>query len=105
MSSTSAALAAAQETRPAGGAAFGEVLLASALGLGLTVVLLGAVFLHRTGRTTALNRLGEKIGRPTGMPPWVAVPLVLATSSLLTALLGMLWDIALHIGVGRDEGP
>jgi hypothetical protein len=25
--------------------------------------------------------------------------------SLLTALLGMLWDISLHIGIGRDEGP
>ena len=98
-------VAAAQETRPAGGAALGEVVLASFLGLGLTVVLLGAVFLHRTGRTAALTRIGATIGRPTGMPPWVAVPVVLATSSLLTALLGMLWDISLHIGVGRDEGP
>lgn len=103
--STYAVLAADQETRPAGGAALGEVVLASALGLGLTAVLLGAVLLHRTGRTTVLTRLGERIGRVTGMPPWVAVPVVLATSSLLTALLGMLWDISLHIGVGRDEGP
>jgi hypothetical protein len=105
LSSTYAVLAADQETRPAGGAALGEVVLASALGLGLTAVLLGAVFLHRTGRTTALTSIGETIGRPTGMPPWVAAPVALATSSLLTALLGMLWDISLHIGVGRDEGP
>ena len=98
-------LAAAQETRPAGGAALGEVVLASALGLALTVVLLGVVFLHRTGRSAILTRIGDTIGRPTGMPAWVAVPVVLATSSLLTALLGMLWDISLHIGVGRDEGP
>ncbi|TAL13870.1 MAG: hypothetical protein EPN99_14725, partial [Frankiales bacterium] len=103
--STYAVLAADQETRPAGGAALGEVVLASALGLGLTAVLLGAVLLHRTGRTTVLTSIGEKIGRATGMPPWVAVPVALATSSLLTALLGMLWDISLHIGVGRDEGP
>ena len=98
-------LAAAQETRPAGGAALGEVVLASALGLVLVVVLLGTVYLHRSGRTTVLTTVGEAIGRPTGMPPWVAAPVVLATSSLLTALLGMLWDISLHIGVGRDEGP
>jgi hypothetical protein len=39
------------------------------------------------------------------VPPWVALPTVLATLSLLVALLGMLWDISLHIGVGRDEGP
>ena len=103
--STSTVVAAAQETRPAGGAAVGEVILASALGLALTVVLLGVVYLHRTGRTTALTRIAETIGRHTGMPAWVAVPVVLATSSLLTALLGMLWDISLHIGVGRDEGP
>ena len=25
--------------------------------------------------------------------------------SLITAVIGMYWDIALHIGVGRDEGP
>ena len=25
--------------------------------------------------------------------------------SLITALFGMYWDISLHIGVGRDEGP
>ncbi|HYI35091.1 MAG TPA: hypothetical protein VEX39_00675, partial [Thermoleophilaceae bacterium] len=29
----------------------------------------------------------------------------LATVSLITAVIGMYWDIALHIGVGRDEGP
>src|ERR687897_922426 len=72
----------AVEDRPAGGAALGEVVLASALGLALTAVLLGPVWAHRTRRTT-----------------------VLTTVSLLVALLGMLWDISLHIGVGRDEGP
>jgi hypothetical protein len=39
------------------------------------------------------------------VPAWVALPTVLTTLSLLVALLGMLWDISLHIGVGRDEGP
>ncbi len=95
----------AAETRPAGGAALDEVLLATALGMGLTVLLLGLVFLHRTRRTTALTRLGDTLGAATGVPAWVAVPTVLTAGSLLVALLGMLWDIALHIGVGRDEGP
>ncbi|WP_100498561.1 hypothetical protein [Geodermatophilus chilensis] len=98
-------LLAAAETRPAGGAAVAEVLLASALGLGLTVGLLGLVWLHRTRRTAVLTLVGTRLGSPTGAPPWVALPTVLTTVSLLTALLGMLWDIALHIGVGRDEGP
>ncbi|HEX2074353.1 MAG TPA: hypothetical protein VHF92_11245 [Geodermatophilus sp.] len=95
----------AADDRPAGGAALGEVLLASALGLGLTVVLLGAVWLHRTRRTTLLTRTGTRLGKATGVPAWVALPTVLTTASLLLALLGMLWDISLHIGVGRDEGP
>ena len=95
----------AAETRPAGGAAIGEVILATGIGLGLTALLLGLVFLHRTRRTTALTRIGDAIGSRTGVKAWVALPTVLTTLSLLTALLGMLWDISLHIGVGRDEGP
>lgn len=95
----------AADTRPAGGAAIGEVILATGIGLGLTAALLGLVFLHRTRRTTVLTTVGTKLGSATGVPPWVALPTVLTTVSLLVALLGMLWDIALHIGVGRDEGP
>jgi hypothetical protein len=95
----------AAETRPAGGAALGEVFLATGIGLGLTVALLALVFLHRTRRSTVLTRIGDRLGAATGVPAWVALPTILTTLSLLTALLGMLWDIALHIGVGRDEGP
>jgi hypothetical protein len=95
----------AADTRPAGGAAIGEVILATGIGLGLTVVLLGLVFLHRTRRSAVLTRIGNGLGKATGVPPWVALPTVLTTISLLVALLGMLWDISLHIGVGRDEGP
>jgi hypothetical protein len=95
----------AADTRPAGGAAIGEVVLASAIGLGLTAVLLGLVWLHRTRRSQILTRAGTRLGKATGVPPWVALPTVLTTLSLLVALLGMLWDISLHIGVGRDEGP
>ena len=95
----------AAETRPAGGAAIGEVILATGIGLGLTALLLGLVFRHRTRRTTVLTRMGDAIGSRTGVPAWVALPTILTTLSLLTALLGMLWDISLHIGVGRDEGP
>ncbi|MCF6746296.1 hypothetical protein E9529_18870 [Blastococcus sp. KM273128] len=95
----------AAETRPAGGAALGEVVLATGLGALLTAVLLALVLAHRTRRSTLLVRVGDRLGRTTGAPGWVALPTVLTTVSLLTALLGMLWDIALHIGVGRDEGP
>ena len=95
----------AADSRPAGGAALGEVIVASAIGLGLTAVLLGLVWLHRTRRSQVLTRIGNRLGKATGVPAWVALPTVLTTLSLLVALLGMLWDISLHIGVGRDEGP
>jgi hypothetical protein len=98
-------LLAAADTRPAGGAAIGEVILATAIGLGLTAVLLGIVWLHRTRRSQVLTRVGNRLGKATGVPAWVALPTVLTTLSLLVALHGMLWDISLHIGVGRDEGP
>jgi len=95
----------AGEDRPAGGAALGEVVLASAIGFALTAALLGLVWAHRTRRTRVLARAGDALGRATHVPGWVALPTVLTTASLLVALLGMLWDISLHIGVGRDEGP
>ncbi|HEV7187148.1 MAG TPA: hypothetical protein VGN28_04580 [Blastococcus sp.] len=92
-------------SKPAGGAAFGEVIIASIIGLGLTVLVLGLVWLHRSGRSQILTRAGTRLGKATGVPPWVALPTVLTTASLLCALFGMLWDISLHIDVGRDPGP
>ena len=90
---------------PAGGAALGEVVAATALGGGMTAALLVAGWAHRTRRTTLLARVADRCGRTAGLPGWVALPTLLAVSSLLTALLGMYWDISLHIGQGRDEGP
>ncbi len=49
-------LLAAADTRPAGGAAIGEVIIASIIGLGLTVLVLGLVWLHRSGRSQILTR-------------------------------------------------
>ena len=90
---------------PAGGAALGEVFGATA-GVGLvTALLLGVAVAHRTRRTTVLARVADGAGRLTGRPGWVALPTLLTTVALLTALFGMLWDISLHIGQGRDEGP
>src|SRR3954462_16016535 len=95
----------AADTRPAGGAALGEVVLATAIGAALTALLLGLVYLHRTRRSNILTRIGNRLGQATGVPAWVALPTVLTTASLLCALFGMLWDISLHIDVGRDPGP
>ena len=91
--------------KPAGGAALDEVFGATA-GVGVvTLLLLGVAYAHRTRRITWLGALADAAGRRTGRPGWVALPSLMTALSLLVALFGMLWDISLHIGQGRDEGP
>ena len=93
-------------SKPAGGAALGEVFIATGIGAGLTALLLGLVYLHRTAQDRGAHQgRARRSGTGTGVPPWVALPTVLTTLSLLIALFGMMWDISLHIGVGRDPGP
>jgi hypothetical protein len=95
----------AADTSPAGGAEIVEVVIATGGALLATVALLALGFAHRTGRTQLLRRLAEFAARDSGLKPWAALPSVIAAGSLLVALLGMYWDISLHIGDGRDAGP
>lgn len=98
----------AVEDRPAGAAALSEVALASGLALLMTIALGAIVLAHRSGRLPALTRLMAWMDRSRflgTLAPWAQVPLMVAMVSLITALLGMYWDISLHIGLGRDEGP
>jgi hypothetical protein len=96
---------AAESAKPAGGAAIGEVIGATAGALIATSILFTLIYLHRVGKSDLLQRVADFSERVSGMPGWVTLPSVVGTGSLLVALLGMYWDIALHINVGRDEGP
>jgi hypothetical protein len=98
-------LAVAEAAKPAGGAALGEVVIATAGAMLATGALLVLGFLHRAGRTNLLRKVGEKASQQTGLPPWAAVPSQLVAVSLVVALIGMYWDISLHIDDGRDAGP
>jgi len=100
--STFAALSAA---KPAGGAALGEVVVATGGALALTALLLTLAQRHRSGKGQALRRAAAWAERQMGMPSWAALPSMLSTVSLMTALVGMYWDISLHIDDGRDPGP
>ena len=91
--------------RPAGGAALGEVVVASTAALVVTAVLVVLGMGHRSGRIGLLGRVAGRSERLTGLPGWAALPAGVATVSLIAAVFGMYWDIALHIAVGRDEGP
>src|SRR5918995_5942008 len=94
-----------QAEPPAGGAAIGQVVLAT----GLVTAILGGLALlvwrHRAGRQTALGRAAALAERASGLPGWAALPSAVSAVSLLLALFGMYWDISLHIVDGRDAGP
>ena len=101
-------LAVAQEVRPVGGAELEQIIIASTAAALLTAGLLLLGWGHRTGRIPVLRRLATETERwpfSAGQPGWVELPSTLALFSLITALLGMYWDISLHIADGRDTGP
>jgi hypothetical protein len=97
--------AAAEKTPPAGGAAIGEVIIATLLGAIGTALVLGPVLLYRRGSLPGFERLADRIGRMTGLPGWAAFPLAVQGGALIVAVFGMYWDISIHIDDGRDPGP
>jgi len=103
----SAGPAFAQSTgqEPAGGAAIGEAIGATAGALVATTLVVLLIRGHRNGSIGALNTFGRWAERHTGLPAWASVPSILLGVSLLVAVLGMYWDISLHIDNGRDPGP
>ena len=100
---TIATIAASQP--PAAGAAIGEVIIASLLGIGGTVVLMILVTGHRNGTIPFFARLAGLAERVTGMKGWAALPATWLVGALTIAVFGMYWDISIHIDQGRDPGP
>src|SRR4029079_13234117 len=90
---------------PAGGAAIGQVIIATAGAMVLTSVLLILGIGHRTGRVGVLGRAAAFTERMSGLPGWASLPSLIAAIALIVALFGMMWDISIHIAQGRDEGP
>src|SRR3954462_5501962 len=101
LSSLSAIVAA----RPAGGAALGQVALATSFATVATAALLWLMQTYRSGSNRVLERASAFSERVSGLPGWAALPAGVAGGSLGIALLGMYWDISLHIDNGRDPGP
>lgn len=88
-----------------GGAALDQVFAVSAAAGVVSVMLLWVGYLHRTRKITWLASVAEWAGRRLNRPPWAALPIFLFTSTIICALFGFIWDVSLHIGKGRDEGP
>ncbi|MDQ4103906.1 MAG: hypothetical protein M3186_09415 [Actinomycetota bacterium] len=105
---TATLLAAAQELRPAGGAELIQIVIASTVAAVLTAGLLVLGYGHRTGRLPILRRLAtftERWPFNAGQPGWVELPSTVAFVSLITGLLGLYWDLGVHLADGRDVGP
>ena len=90
---------------PARGAGLNQVI-----GLSIAAVVIGAVMLwvgygHRTRRISWLGRFADWMGVKFKRPSWVALPVLVYTTSIICALFGFIWDVSWHIGNGRDPGP
>ncbi len=90
---------------PARGAGLNQVI-----GLSVAAMIIGAAMLyigwaHRTHRITWLTSAGEWLGGKFNRPSWVALPVLVFTTSIICALFGFIWDVSWHIGNGRDPGP
>jgi len=94
-----------EKADPAGGAAIGEVVLATAMAGVVTAIALVVVIGHRSGRVKFVGRAAAYAERLTGVPGWASLPNVFVGGALLIAVIGMYWDISLHIDNGRDPGP
>ena len=92
-------------SKPAAGAAIDQVIIATGGALVASAVIAWLGMGHRSGKVPWLGRIADFSERVSGLPGWAAFPAAFATGSLLVALLGMYWDISLHIDKGRDPGP
>lgn len=90
---------------PARGAGLNQVIGLSIAAMVISAVMLWVGYAHRTRRITWLNRSAEYMAGKFDRPSWVALPVLVFTTSIICALFGFIWDVSWHIGNGRDPGP
>jgi hypothetical protein len=87
------------------GAGLNQVIGLSIAAMVITLLMLWVGYAHRTHRITWLARIADKLGQIFHRPSWVALPVLVYTTSIICALFGFIWDVSWHIGNGRDPGP
>lgn len=90
---------------PARGAGLGQVIGLSVAAVVIAAVMLWVGHAHRTHRISWLGRFADWMGVKFKRPSWVALPVLVYTTSIICALFGFIWDVSWHIGNGRDPGP
>src|SRR3954470_2512618 len=101
----SALLGLAAAAPPAGGAAIGQVVIATSFATAATAGLLWLMQTYRSGRNRVLAQAAALPEGVSGGPGWARLAAGIGGGALFIALLGMYWDISLHIDNGRDPGP
>src|ERR1700731_573726 len=90
---------------PARGAGLNQVIGLSIAAVVIAVAMLWIGYAHRTHRIEWLTRIADRLGEKFHRPNWVALPVLVFTTSIICALFGFIWDVSWHIGNGRDPGP
>jgi hypothetical protein len=90
---------------PARGAGLNQVIGLSIAAMVVTLLMLWVGHAHRSHRISWLARFADWMGVKFNRPSWVALPVLVFTTSLICALFGFIWDVSWHIGNGRDPGP
>jgi hypothetical protein len=90
---------------PARGAGLNQVIGLSIAAAVITLVMLWVGYAHRSHRIDWLTRIADWLGEKFHRPSWVALPVLVFTTSIICALFGFIWDVSWHIGNGRDPGP
>jgi hypothetical protein len=90
---------------PAGGAPMLQVVLTALIMAALLAPTTWMAARERAGRANRLGSLADRVAGFTGLPRWAALPSVMLAVSLLSAGLGVYWDVPYHVDRGRDEGP
>src|SRR6185437_11668652 len=93
------------EAPPARGAGLNQVIGLSVAAVVIAAVLLWLGHAHRTHRISWPGKFADWLGAKFKRPSWVALPVLVYTTSIICALFGFIWDVSCHIGNGRDPGP
>lgn len=87
------------------GAGLNQVIGLSIAALVITLLMLWVGYRYRQHRMAWLARSADWLGAKFNRPSWVALPVLVFTTSIICALFGFIWDVSWHIGNGRDPGP
>ncbi|MGH2598381.1 MAG: hypothetical protein ACRDJ9_03235, partial [Dehalococcoidia bacterium] len=89
----------------AGGAPLTQIVIAALISLTFLAPALLVVLAERRDQRNPAGRLADLLGTRLGAPRWLVLPSLTLFASLLSAGVGVYWDVPYHVDYGRDEGP